>query len=158
MPRTARPNVIYAPFRCFAPTIRMLPYPPKEASGRRLRGIGTRDRRHSLDFARFHQAKRLKEFLILNREATILNSKFLTLNSKISHLSRHRWKSLRTKDFWHVRGCLHPSHIPPMMPQVVRDINLHKSVINLSRILRTLFRCGTHEVCMRGDGRDKGGM
>ena len=48
MPRTTRPNGIYAPFRCFARVIRMLPYPPKEASERRVQSIGTRDGRHFL--------------------------------------------------------------------------------------------------------------
>jgi hypothetical protein len=36
MPRTPRPNAIYDPSRCFASVEGMLPYPPKEASGRRV--------------------------------------------------------------------------------------------------------------------------
>ena len=36
MPRTGRPNASYDPSGCFATVEGMLPYPPKEASGRRV--------------------------------------------------------------------------------------------------------------------------
>ena len=36
MPRTGHPNASYAPSGCFATVEGMLPYPPKEASGRRV--------------------------------------------------------------------------------------------------------------------------
>ena len=36
MPRTGHPNASYDPCGCFATVEGMLPYPPKEASGRRV--------------------------------------------------------------------------------------------------------------------------
>ena len=46
MPRTARPNVIYAPSGCFASIKEMLPYSGKEAFGRMMGGIGMKYGRH----------------------------------------------------------------------------------------------------------------